>query len=110
MCCKAKKNTKHETVNIGLIVRDMPPPTQIRVCFAINMQWITIVKSMVLIALMIKSLGLIALIIKSLGSIALLICGPWLKGEVGTSSAPPADLLSPQLLHKKINKRIIENF
>ena len=88
MCCKAKKNTKHETVNIGLIVWDMPP-TQIRVCFAINMHWITIVKSM----------GLIALIIKSLGSIALLIFGPWLKGEVGTSSAPPADLLSPQLLH-----------
>ena len=109
MCCKAKKNTKHETVNIGLIVWDMPP-TQIRVCFAINMHWITIVKSMGLIALIIKSLGLIALIIKSLGSIALLIFGPWLKGEVGTSSAPPADLLSPQLLHMEINKRIIEIF
>ena len=88
MCCKAKKITKHETVNIGLIVWDMPP-TKIRVCFAINMQCIIIVKSM----------GLIALIIKSLGSIALLIFGPWLKGEVGTSSAHPADLLSPQLLH-----------
>ena len=103
MCCKAKKNTKHETVNIGLIVWDMPP-TQIRVCFAINMHCITIVKSMGLIALIIKSLGLIALILKCLGSIALLIFGPWLKGEVGTSSAPPADLLSPQLLHKEINR------
>ena len=102
-----------------MIVWDMPP-TNIRVCFTINMQCITIVKSMVLFALMIKSLGLIALIIKSLGSIALiikslgsivlLICGPWLKGEVGTSSAPPADLLSPQLLHMEINKGIIENF
>ena len=92
MCCKAKKITKHETVNIGLIVWDMPP-TKIRVCFAINMQCIIIVKSM----------GLIALIIKSLGLIALLIFGPWLKGEVGTSSAPPADLLSPQLLHIEIN-------
>ena len=81
MCCKAKKITKHETVNIGLIVWDMPP-TKIRVCFAINMQCI--------------------IIIKSLGSIALLIFGPWLKGEVGTSSAPPADLLSPQLLHMEI--------
>ena len=64
---------------------------------------VLIIKSLGLIALIIKSLSSIALIIKSLGSIALLLFGPWLKGEVGTSSAPPADLLSPQLLHMEIN-------